>query len=138
MLQKTPRDPLWWVHSDWKSKVFELDGILDFPKGSIELVDPNEPSSKEQLPVSIDQGDFSSLGALLFMINGHRPGPIRGFYVVVEAQKGKGWCVGQMHADSETPLRVFIDAVYPSEDEARQAAERMRMKDWGNLPPRMS
>lgn len=138
MLQKNTRDPLWWVHSDWKSKVVELDGILEFPKGSVELIDQREDNSGNQKPVSIEHGEFASLGALLFMINGHRPGPIRGFYVVVEARKGKSWCVAQMHADSVTPLRVFIDVLYPSENEARQAAEKMRINDLGNSPPRMS
>jgi hypothetical protein len=74
---------------------------------------------------------------MLFMINGHRPGPVKGFYVVVQAKKGEAWCVGQLHANSVTPLRVFADRLYDSEDAARRAAERMRLDEWGNRPPRM-
>jgi hypothetical protein len=138
MQRRKASDPLWWVHRDFKNKAVEFDGILDFPDGSLQLVDRREPTQDPPSPVSIEHGEFSSLGALLFMINGHRPGPICGFYLVVEVKKKGVWCVGQMHADSITPLRVFVDALYGSEEEARQAAERMRLLDWGNSPPRMS
>ena len=138
MQGRRAKDPLWWVHPDYRKGVIELDGILEFPTGSVELVDLENPQSQEPVPVMIEHGEFSSLASILFMINGHRPGPIRGFYVVVEAKKGQAWCVGQIHADSVTPLRVFVNRMYDSEVAARGAAEKMRLADVGNAPARMN
>jgi hypothetical protein len=132
------KDPLWWVHPDFRDGVIELDGILEFPAGSIQLINPENPEYGEPIAVTIEHGEFSSLASILFMINGHRPGPIRGFYVVVEAKKGKAWCVGQIHADSVTPLRVFANCLYDSEELARNAAEKLRLADIGNSRPRMN
>lgn len=137
-MQGRTKDPLWWVHPEYRQGVIELDGILDFPTGSIQLVNPENPDFGEPIPVTIEHGEFTSLASILFMINGHRPGPIRGFYVVVEAKKGQAWCVGQIHADSITPLRVFANCMYDSEDAARAAAEKLRLADVGNAPARMN
>jgi hypothetical protein len=136
MDNRAAKDPMWWVSRQFRDKVVDLDGIMEFPAGSVKLVDRNEAEPAE--PVLIEHGEFSALGAMLFMINGHRPGPVKGFYVVVQAKRGEAWCVGQLHADSVTPLRVFADKFYDSEDEARRAAERMRLDEWGNKPPRMN
>lgn len=130
------RDPYWWVSPVFRDKIVSLDGILDFKPGSVKLIDREVPEDLE--PVLIEHGEFSALGGLLFMINGHRPGPVKGFYVVVEAKRGEAWCVGQLHANSVTPLRVFANKFYPSEDAARQAAEKMRVEECGNAPPRMN
>jgi hypothetical protein len=130
------KDPLWWVSPQFRDKVIDLDGLFEFPAGSVKLVEQDHQTADE--PVLIEHGDFSTLGAMLFMINGHRPGPVKGFYVVVQAKRGEAWCVGQLHADSVTPLRVFADKLYDSEDAARRAAERMRLDEWGNRPPRMA
>ena len=136
MDNRAGKDPMWWVSRQFRDKVVDLDGIMEFPLGSVKLVDRNEAEPPE--PVLIEHGEFSALGAMLYMINGHRPGPVKGFYVVVQAKRGQAWCVGQLHADSVTPLRVFADKFYDSEDEARRAAERMRLDEWGNKPPRMN
>jgi hypothetical protein len=132
------KDSLWWVNPAYRGQeAIAFDALSEFPAGSIELVDPKAPpSDKTALPVRVDTGEYSSLAMILFMLNGHRPGPISGFYVVVEAVKGSGWCVGQMHADAATPVRVFREPVYDSEAAARAAAERMRIADVGNAPPR--
>lgn len=130
------KDPLWWVSPGFRDKVVDLDGILEFPAGSLSLVDREVP--EEERPVMIEHGEYSAIGAMLFMINGHKPGPVKGFYVVVEARKGEAWCVGQLHADSNTPLRVFADKLYASEAEARHAAEKMRLDELGNARPRMN
>jgi hypothetical protein len=114
-----------------------MDGLVEFPAGSVELLDPADGPAKETTArVSVEHGEFASLAAILFMINGHRPGPMPGFYVVVEAVRGTAWAVGQMHADATTPLRVFTDRLYANETEARAAAQRMRLADVGNAPPR--
>lgn len=136
MNNATEKDPFWWVSPGFRDKVVDLDGILDFPAGSVSLVGKDAP--EEDRPVMIEHGEYSAIGAMLFMVNGHRPGPVKGFYVVVEAKKGAAWCVGQLHADSNTPLRVFADKFYDSEDEARRAAEKMRRDEIGNAPPRMN
>jgi hypothetical protein len=132
------KDRLWWVNPAYRGQdVIEYDALSKFPLGSIELVDPESKTcARSPTPVRVDKGEFSSLAMILFMLNGHRPGPISGFYVVVEAIKGRAWCVGQMHADADTPVRVFREPMYDSEAAARAAAERLRISDVGNAPPR--
>jgi hypothetical protein len=132
------KNRFWWINPNYKVEAAAaMDGLATFPAGSIEVIDSREDRGKRSGgPVSVENGAFASLAALLFMINGHRPGPISGFYVVVEAVKGKSWTIGQMHADSLTPLRVFSDHLYDSEADARRAAETLRLADVGNAPPR--
>ena len=138
MTNKKAKDRLWWVNPAYRGQeAIEYDALSEFPAGSIELVDPgNRTSAPLASPVRVDKGEYSSLAMILFMLNGHRPGPISGFYVVVEAVKGRAWCVGQMHADADTPVRVFREPIYESETAARAAAERLRIADVGNAPPR--
>ena len=131
--------PPWWINPAYKDPLAaKFDGLAEFPPGSYELLESalNRLSAASG-SVRVDEGEFVDLAALLFMINGHRPGPIAGFYVVVETIKGAGWCVAQLHADAATPIRIFSSPVYPSEAEARQAGERLRLADVGNAPPRI-
>lgn len=128
----------WWMDRTYhEEKQANLDGLAEFPDGSFELLDSLEDrKTAKELKARVDEGDFSDLAAILFMINGHKPGPVPGFYVIVETVKGSGWCVGQLHADGSTPLRVFRNPLYPSEEAARQAAQQLRLADVGNAPPR--
>jgi hypothetical protein len=137
-MKSVVKDPLWWVNPAYRGQeAIQYDALAQFPPGSILLVDPDDQISLgKPIPIRVDTGEFSSLAMILFMLNGHRPGPISGFYVVVEAVKGKSWCVGQMHADADTPVRVFRSPMYDSEDAARAAANRLRLADVGNAPPR--
>jgi hypothetical protein len=138
-MKAAAKDPLWWMNPSYRNEpAIGFDALSDFPPGSFELVESEETrATGGSLPVRIDEGEFSSLAMLLFMINGHKPGPISGFYVVVETIKGKGWCVGQLHADAATPVRIFRTPVYDSEASARLAAERIRLAEVGNAPPRI-
>ncbi|GAA2891018.1 hypothetical protein GGQ99_005156 [Aminobacter niigataensis] len=133
-----PKHRPWWMdHTYHEEKQANLDGLAEFPEGSFELLESLEDrKTAKELKARVDEGEFSDLAAILFMINGHKPGPVPGFYVIVETVKGSGWCVGQLHADGATPLRVFRNPIYPSEDEARQAAQKLRLADVGNAPPR--
>jgi hypothetical protein len=135
---RAAKDPLWWVNPSYRGgEAVKFDALAEFSPGSIQVVDPAAPeSAATSVPVRVDEGEFSSLAMILFMLNGHRPGPIKGFYVVVEVMKGISWGVGQMHADADTPVRVFSNPLYESEELARAAAERMRLADVGNAPPR--
>lgn len=129
----------WWMNPAFEPEPkTELDALSAFPEGSYELLNSLEDrTTAKSLRTSVDEGDYSSFATLLFMINGNRPGPVPGFYVVVEAVKGMGWCVGQLNADGATPLRVFRTPIYESEGAARQAAEKLRLSDVGNAPPRI-
>lgn len=79
-----------------------------------------------------DQGEHQTLARILFKHNGYRPGPVRGWYIVVELGAG-GYAVGQMRADAFTPVQLFEDLVFGTEDAARARAEQLR----GNRPGAM-
>jgi hypothetical protein len=137
----------WWMNPGYTAEApiefkgpsdIKLNGLPEFPIGTYEFLDsPEDRTTAQPLRARVDEGEFSPFATILFMINGHRPGPVPGFYVIVEAIKGKAWCVGQVHADATTPLRVFRTPMYDSESEARRAAEKLRLADVGNAPPRI-
>lgn len=76
-----------------------------------------------------DQGQYQNLAKILFKHNGYRPGPVRGWYVVVPLSSGR-FAVGQMRADAFSPIQVFEDLVFDTEHDARARAEQLR----GNRP----
>lgn len=79
-----------------------------------------------------DQGDYQMFAKILFKHNGYRPGPVRGWYVVVPLDSGL-YAVGQMRADAFAPLQIFEDLIFSSEQAARRRAEQLR----GNRPGAM-
>ena len=62
---------------------------------------------------------------MLYRLNGCRPGPVRGFYVIVGVEPGK-YAVGQLCADPAVPVQLFEDLVYASEEKARNKATELR------------
>ncbi len=74
----------------------------------------------------LDRAKLAKLAKLLFVLNGHKPGPVEGYYVVVCTKPNEEWSIGQLCADSKRPLKIVEDKRYGSAEDARRAAERMR------------
>lgn len=125
------KDEFWWIHPNLRGKGSlnpgELPGI---PYDSYLWVNSSNVSEVED--DSIDralppgEGNYAELAKVLFKLNSYRPGPVRGWYIVVCIKPDRAWAVGQMMADSFNPIRVFSDLVFKTEKEARNKAEELR------------
>lgn len=109
--------------------------ILDLPRGSYAWVHSEDPRSQFGSPdrgaIPQERGDYDDLARLLFKLNGYRPGPVCGWYVIVRADSGRSWVVGQLCANAFTPVQVFEDLVYQTEAEARARATSLRSNNPG-------
>lgn len=111
--------------------------IPNLPRGSYIWVHSEDEKSHFGVPDrgAIPQagGDYQELAKLLFKLNGCRPGPVRGWYVVVCADTERSWAVGQLCANAFAPVQVFEDMVYSSEADARARAISLRSNDPGAM-----
>jgi hypothetical protein len=84
---------------------------------------------EEKIMTGLDPDKLSDLAEVLFAFNNYRVGPMPGFYVAVEVEPGKAWCVGQLCADRAKPLKLFDKRIYKTAKGARRAAERKRAEE---------
>nr|WP_309402212.1 hypothetical protein [Aminobacter niigataensis]WMD00152.1 hypothetical protein RAR13_28150 [Aminobacter niigataensis] len=106
------------------------ESVVSLPPGSYRWLLSNDPHAEVGAPdhgyLREDQGDYEALGKILFKHNGYRPGPVRGWYVVVALADNAGFAVGQMRADATCPVQLFSDLIFATEDAARLRAEQLR------------
>ncbi len=111
--------------------------VVGLPEGSYRWLDSGDPDAEVGAPdpgyLREGYGDYQDLGRILAKHNGYRPGPVRGWYVIVALADGAGFVVGQMRADAGCPVQLFSDLVFPTEAAARQRAEQMRSNRPGVL-----
>lgn len=123
------RDEGWWLHPAFRGQqALPLDGSAagTLPHRWVRSDAPVSPSE-----ANVEEGNgYGDLARLLYRLNGHRPGPVCGFYVIVEATRGR-YAVGQLCADPATPVQLFEDLVYSREDQARAKAAELREADRG-------
>lgn len=118
------RDEGWWLHPAFRGEqALPLDGSAagHLPHRWVRSDAPPTPAEARD----DDGGLYSDLAKLLYSLNGHRPGPVRGFYVVVEVEAGR-YAVGQLCADPATPVQLFEDLVFTNEAAARAKASALR------------
>lgn len=110
---------------------------VGLPGGSyrwVQTTDPDaEVGAEDKGYLREDQGDFETLGKILFKHNGYRPGPVRGWYVIVALADDGGFAVGQMRADAGCPVQLFSDLIFPTENAARERAEQLRSNRPGSM-----
>jgi hypothetical protein len=120
------RDHYWWLHP-------ALRGRETLPGGTAATLPWRWVTSnaEPEAPTAIDaSGPYADFAKLLYKMNGYRPGPVTGWYVVVEPEPGR-FAVGQLCVDPNVPVVLFEDEIYPSEGEARDAANARRAKQPG-------
>ena len=117
------RDQNWWLHPAYRG---EQALPLVSAAGSLPhcWVRSDAPATRAEAIVE-DDSPFADLAQVLYRLNGCRPGPVRGFYVVVGIEADR-YAVGQLCADPARPVQLFEDHVYASEDLARAAAAALR------------
>jgi hypothetical protein len=118
------RDESWWLHPAFRGQ--QTLPLADTGIGALphRWIRSDAPSAETEAAVD-DASGYADLAKILYTLNGHRPGPVRGFYVIVEAAPGR-YAVGQLCADPKFPVQLFEDLVYESEAEARAKAAAMR------------
>ena len=131
--QRTPggaKDPYWWMHPAFKGRqALKLDDLGANNEGAFKWVPFAEGAvgadrSADGMPIG--QGKFKDFAQLLFRMNDHKPGPVTNWYVVVCVEAGKRWAVGQLRADPVTPVQIFEDLVFDSEEAARDRAVALK------------
>lgn len=121
------RDPHWWLHPALRGReALVLGGVDALP---CRWVRSDAAPVRSDTPLESDSR-YADFAKLLYNMNGCRPGPVQGWYVIVGVEPGK-FAVGQLCADPVAPVTLFEDLVYASEAEARSQAERMKAMDPG-------
>ncbi|MGB1884727.1 MAG: hypothetical protein ACPHUF_12540 [Gammaproteobacteria bacterium] len=120
------RDHYWWLHPTIRGQqAFDADASqLPWRWMAMSEVDSAEVFNGE--PV----GPYGDFAKLLYKLNGYKPGPVTGWYVIVSPEPQK-FAVGQLWVDPEEPLVLFSDHVYDTEDEARDVAAKLRQANPG-------
>ena len=136
VLEAQKKDEFWWIHPNLRGKAALNPGDLPgIPYDSYAWVnysnnsEPEDASKQRALPPG--EGNYAELAKVLYKLNSYRPGPVKGWYIVVCIEPNHAWAVGQMMADSFNPIRVFSDLVFKTEKEARNKAEELRMQKKG-------
>lgn len=123
------RDEGWWLHPAFRGQ--QALPLAGSAAGTLPHRWTRSDAPAVAAEHGVDAGNlYSDLAKLLYSLNGHRPGPVRGFYVVVEAEVGR-FAVGQLCADPATPVQLFEDLVYATEAEARNKAAALRAANAG-------
>lgn len=118
------RDEGWWLHPAFRGgQALPLEGT-GLGKLPHRWVRSDSPAVCGE--AGVDDGHaYGDLAKILYVLNGHRPGPVAGFYVIVEATPGR-FAVGQLCADPGVPVQLFEDLVYAEEALARAKAAELR------------
>lgn len=117
------RDETWWLHPAYRGRqAFELDSAVGSMPHRWIRSDAQPPRIEADLD---DDHPYADLAKVLYRLNGSRPGPVRGFYVIVAIEASR-YAVGQLCADPAVPVQLFEDLVYTSEAQARAKADELR------------
>ena len=75
-------------------------------------------------------GPYGDFAKLLYKLNGYRPGPVRGWFVIVQPTPEQ-FAVGQLWVDPNIPVVLFDDLLFENEEAARAKAEQLREREPG-------
>ena len=124
------KDPYWWMHPAYRGQqALDMDTLEAMPAGGyrwVRYADPGTAEPHAATDSAQPQGPFAEFAQLLYKANGFRPGPVKGWFVVVCVEPEARWAVGQLRADAKTPVQIFDDLVFDSEVAARTHAEQLR------------
>lgn len=118
------RDEGWWLHPAFRGgQTLPLAGT---GLGAL----PHRWVRSDAPPAAVEAGmddvsAYADLAKILYALNGHRPGPVAGFFVIVETAPGR-YAVGQLCADPGVPVQLFEDLVFDDEGAARAKAAELR------------
>ncbi len=117
------RDETWWLHPAYRGQQ-ALDLVSEAGEMPHRWVRSDAPVTRTEAGLE-DDSRYADLAKVLYRLNGARPGPVRGFYVIVGIAPGR-YAVGQLCADPAAPVQLFEDLVFATEAEARVKAAALR------------
>lgn len=124
------KDPYWWMHPAYRGEqALDMATLDAMPEGGYKWVAYGEQApgdSEHGRGMDPANGYFADFAQLLYKMNGFRVGPVENWYVIVCVEPSKRWAVGQLRADPVTPVQVFDNLIFDSEDAARARAETLR------------
>lgn len=124
------KDPYWWMHPAYRGEqALDMATLDAMPKGGYRWVSHSSEESADcdsGAAMQAADGYFADFAQLLYKMNGFRPGPVENWYVIVCVEPSTRWAVGQLCADPVTPVQVFDNLIFDSEDAARARAEELR------------
>ncbi|MGB1879337.1 MAG: hypothetical protein ACPHTD_01345 [Gammaproteobacteria bacterium] len=122
------RDHYWWLHPALRGQQSLGTSADALPW---RWVDASESDAGPAVP-ALAEGTYGDFAKLLYKLNGYRPGPVSGWYVIVCPEPDR-YAVGQLCVDPEVPVRLFREHVYRTEAEAREVASALRAESPGLL-----
>jgi len=123
------KDPYWWMHPAYRGQqALDMETLDAMPSGGYRWVsfDAAEEDEVDPKLMQDPSGYFVEFSKLLYKVNGFKPGPVSNWYVIICVEADTRWAVGQLCADPNTPVQIFDDRLFDSEDAARRCAETMR------------
>jgi hypothetical protein len=125
------KDPYWWMHPAYRGEqALDIDTLNAMPDGAYKWTQYSDEAEIDALDEDLmnhPEGYFAEFAHLLYKVNQFRPGPVENWYVIVCVEQDKRWAVGQLRADPVTPVQVFDNLIYDSEDGARERAQALRV-----------
>lgn len=122
------RDHYWWLHPALRGQEALPRQAGSLPWRWAEAADDDDGAGAAHEAA----GPYGDFAKLLYKLNGYRPGPVRGWFVIVSPEPDR-YAVGQLWVDAQVPVVLFPDHVYASEAAAREVAESLRARDPGLL-----
>ena len=122
------RDHYWWLHPAIRgAQSLNTDGEKTLPWRWSTL---DEVSGNDETSVLEIKGPYADFAKLLYKLNGYKPGPVKGWFVIVSPNPGK-FAVGQLCVDPNIPIILYQDYVFSTENEAREKAEILKKENPG-------
>ena len=122
------KDHYWWIHPAIRgAQPLNAEGgnTLPWRWSTLDEVAENEKTSILEI-----KGPYADFSKLLYKLNGYKPGPVKGWFVVVSPNPGK-FAVGQLCVDPNVPVILYKDYVFSTENEAREKAKTLKKESPG-------
>ena len=102
------RDETWWLHPAYRG---EQALSLTSEAGAMPHRWVRSDAPQMRVEAGVEDGAYADLAKVLYRLNGARPGPVRGFYVIVAIEPGR-YAVGQLCADPAAPVQLLLGAAF--------------------------
>ena len=122
------RNHYWWLHPAIRgAQSLNKDGGTTLPWRWSTLDDVLKEKAKHTLEI---KGPYADFAKLLYKLNGYKPGPVKGWFIVVSPAPKK-FAVGQLCVDPNIPIILYQEYIFKTEREAREKATILKKESPG-------